>query len=128
MLFKLYCLPGKVLAHLNWLFPDSHMDAVRSARQRDSSLIHFLGSSSLYALIALFVWMANRPDVGLSVEAVNEDEQVVESEDNPRGLMVVIDDPLADTERLLPEGRVPGRGVRCEVSAAGRTRAFNIAL
>lgn len=102
MLFKLYCLPGKVLAHLHWLFPDTHMDAVRSARQRDSSFVHFLGSSSIYVMIAVLFWLANRPDAVPSSEAVSEDEQVVEMDAAPQELMPVIDDVVDESEHFSP--------------------------
>lgn len=52
-MLNLYCLPGRLIAHLQYLFPKKYMDAVRSKRQRDSVLIHALYSTLVYATLGL---------------------------------------------------------------------------
>lgn len=56
MLFRAYCLPGRFIAYLHYLFPKTYMQAVRSGRQRGEALIHFVYSTLIYAV--LLYWLA----------------------------------------------------------------------
>lgn len=50
-MFWLYCLPGRMVAHLNWLMPQKNrMNAINTARQKNSTLVHFAISSIFYLL------------------------------------------------------------------------------
>lgn len=49
MLMRAYCLPGRFVAYLHYLFPRSYIEGVRSRRQRGEPLIHFLYSTAIYA-------------------------------------------------------------------------------
>lgn len=50
-MLSLYCLPGRLIAHLQYLFPQKYMDAVRSRRQRDNPFIHALYSTLVYVAL-----------------------------------------------------------------------------
>ncbi len=53
-MLRLYNLPGRLLAKLNYIFPDKGQ-AVSSARQLDSAFAHFVYSTIIYGLIVLIV-------------------------------------------------------------------------
>jgi len=53
---RLYCLPGRLALHWDWLFPRNRMDAIRTARQKNSTFIHFIASTIFYyTLIVIFL-------------------------------------------------------------------------
>ena len=80
MLLKLYCLPGRAIAHLNWLFPSRHMDAIRSARQHDSTLVHFMSSTGIYIFAAFLLSGPSLPSRSEPAEALAGVEEEVGEE------------------------------------------------
>lgn len=53
-LFAVYSLPGKILAHLWYLWPKKG-EVWASARRRDHGFVHFLYSTVFYAVIAFIL-------------------------------------------------------------------------
>lgn len=51
-MFKLYCLPGKILTHIHWLFPDRMADVAGTHRRKNSRFVHFLYSTVIYVILA----------------------------------------------------------------------------
>jgi hypothetical protein len=51
MLLYIYCLPGKLYANLQYLFPNGRVPVTATARRKDSTVAHFLFSSAFYFLI-----------------------------------------------------------------------------
>jgi hypothetical protein len=60
-MLRLYCLPGKLVAELGFLFP-GRGQIWGSARRRESRLAHFLYATAFYAF--LFFLIAGRVDGG----------------------------------------------------------------
>ena len=52
----LYCLPGRFLANLGYLFPGKG-ELWASRRRKDSGVVHFIYATIFYA-VCLYVWVA----------------------------------------------------------------------
>ena len=75
-MFWLYCLPGRILLYLQWLFPEGEGSAAGTQRRKDSKFAHFLSSTLVYLLIAGIAYaVAHRG------ERKHHNEQSVETED-----------------------------------------------
>lgn len=61
-MFWLYCLPGRLLSYLDWLFPEGSGTAAGTHRRRDSKFAHFIRSTLFYAFVAfvIFAWQNGR--------------------------------------------------------------------
>lgn len=54
-MFWLYCLPGRWLAQIKYLFPTSYVSSVRTRRQKDSPLAHCITSTIIYIVLLTFL-------------------------------------------------------------------------
>lgn len=62
MLFSLYCLPGKILAYIAWLYPEGRGSSSGTGRRKKNKFGHFVTSTSLYILIALLYFWSHQKD------------------------------------------------------------------
>lgn len=108
-LFQLYCLPGKLIAELWYLWPKKGQ-VFASARRRDHGFVHFLYSTMLY-LVTVFILLAGSAG-GKRAEAVDVYTDPVtdaDQSDAPAQVYEPYPEPtplpaeLAGTEATYPE-------------------------
>lgn len=78
-MFKIYCLPGRSLAYLHWLFPKNYVDVVQSRRQRDSLLIHFALSTIFYLIVVFVIFQFMRLPARVATNTAHRDTQSIKS-------------------------------------------------
>ena len=61
MLLKLFCLPGRALAEMEYLFPRQG-NAIASGRRRGNLLVHLTYSASLYIFVIVVAFGIGKPD------------------------------------------------------------------
>jgi hypothetical protein len=57
-MISLYCIPGRLMANLGYLFPGKG-ELWASRRRKDNRFVHFIYSSAFYA-VCLYFWAASQ--------------------------------------------------------------------
>lgn len=97
--FAIYSLPGKILAHLWYLWPKKG-EVWASARRRDHGFVHFLYSTVIYAVAAFIITSPH----GSSKHVSSVDsQQLVESANDMSTDGVPMQDLGTDYDRLAEE-------------------------
>lgn len=112
-LWKLYCLPGRIIAWLEYFFP-GRGQVWASGRRKDNEIVHFLFSTAVYAFLGYLAWsQAHKSPPPRTVSALEASPPTVAAPENASSL-------TSTTEATAPgadQGDVEGSPTEAEPAA-----------
>lgn len=113
----LYCLPGRILAQLDYLFPEGKGTSAGTRRRKDSKFAHFVRSTAFYLLtfIVVSAFLSHKRHQRTDESPKLEKLQSFRTPDKPANRNAGVDGGALTTEKAANSD--DGKGSPSETSA-----------